>query len=116
MFDVGFWELVIIAAVALLVAGPEKLPGIVRDGGRLLARLRRFVMQTKYEMERELRLDEQKNFDGRLGDLDKLMDIAPDNPSSSSPSSPTPSPASEPKTPGSTKAQTPQNTAAQDTD
>ena len=78
MFDVGFWELALIAAVALIVAGPEKLPGLVRDGGRLLARLRRFALQTKYEIEQELQLDERKNFNARIDDLDRLLDIAPD--------------------------------------
>ena len=78
MFDVGFWELALIAAVALIVAGPEKLPLIVRDGGRALARLRRLALQTKYEIEQEWRLDEGKKFDERIGDLDRLMDIAAD--------------------------------------
>ena len=43
MFDIGFWELLVIAVVSLLVAGPEKLPGLVRDVGRWTAKLRRYV-------------------------------------------------------------------------
>ena len=36
MFDIGFWELLLIAIISLLVAGPEKLPELVRDAGRWL--------------------------------------------------------------------------------
>ncbi len=79
MFDVGFWELVIIAAVALLVAGPEKLPGMVRDASRALRRIRRFVTETKYTIERELELDEGRDLKTRLDSMNDLMRIAPDN-------------------------------------
>jgi Tat protein translocase TatB subunit len=41
MFGIGFWELVIIAFVALLVLGPEKLPDVARQLGRGLRELKR---------------------------------------------------------------------------
>lgn len=78
MFDIGFWELLVIAVVALLAAGPEKLPGLVRDAGRWAARLRRVIAQTRYEFEQQLRLDEMKDFSEKIQDVDTLMDIAPD--------------------------------------
>lgn len=78
MFDVGFWELVIIAAVSLLVAGPEKLPGMIRDASRTLNHIRRFVTQTKYEIEQELELDEHKDFKAKIDGMNDLIDIAPD--------------------------------------
>ena len=78
MFDIGFWELLVIAVVSLLVAGPEKLPELIRDVGRWTTKLRRFVMQTKYEFEQQLRFDEVKDFTEKVGEMDKLMDIAPD--------------------------------------
>lgn len=78
MFDIGFWELVIISIVALLVVGPERLPGLLRDLGRWTRALRRFVMQTRQELERELNLEEDKNLLGSLREVDELMDIAPD--------------------------------------
>ncbi|MGI9229769.1 MAG: Sec-independent protein translocase protein TatB [Gammaproteobacteria bacterium] len=90
MFDVGFWELVIIATVSLLVAGPERLPGMIRDGGKLFGKIRRFVLQTKYEVEQELRLDEQRDLQTRIDNLDKLMDIAPDKTSGDSSDQKTP--------------------------
>ena len=30
MFDIGFWEIIVIAIVALLVVGPDKLPGLIK--------------------------------------------------------------------------------------
>jgi sec-independent protein translocase protein TatB len=78
MFDIGFWELVIISIVALLVVGPERLPGLIRDLGRWARAVRRFVVQTRQELERELDFEEEKNLLGSLHDVDELMDIAPD--------------------------------------
>ena len=78
MFDVGFWELIIIAIVSLLVAGPEKLPGMVRDASKVFNSLRRFITQTKFEIEQELRLDEEKDLAAKIAGMDDLMDIAPD--------------------------------------
>ena len=68
-----------IAVVSLLVAGPEKLPGLVRDVGRWTAdKMRRYVMQAKYEFEQQLRIDEVKDFTEQVEQMDKLMDVAPD--------------------------------------
>ncbi len=78
MFDIGFWELLLIAIVSLLVAGPEKLPGLVRDVGRWTTKLRRYVMQAKYEFEQQLRIDEVRDFTEKVEQMDKLMDVAPD--------------------------------------
>jgi sec-independent protein translocase protein TatB len=78
MFDIGFWELVIISIVALLVVGPERLPGLIRDVGRWVRAVRRFVVQTRQELERELDFEEEKNLLSSLQDVDELMDIAPD--------------------------------------
>lgn len=40
MGNLGFAELLLVAVVALLVFGPERLPGLARDAGRALARFR----------------------------------------------------------------------------
>jgi sec-independent protein translocase protein TatB len=60
VFDVGFWELVVVGIVSLLVLGPEQLPGAVRMTVRLLRRARSVVATAKAEIERELALDEIK--------------------------------------------------------
>ena len=78
MFDIGFWELLLIAIVSLLVAGPEKLPGLVRDVGRWITELRRYVMQAKYEFEQQLRVDEVRDFTEKVEKMEQLMDVAPD--------------------------------------
>ena len=78
MFDIGFWELVVIAVVALLVLGPERLPEFAINAGRWLGKLKRFINNTRRELESELQITEQKSFQQSLTDLDDLMKNAPD--------------------------------------
>ena len=78
MFDIGFWELVVIAVVALLVVGPERLPQLVRDAGRWVRTVRRLVADTRSQIERELDLDGESGLQHRIADLDSLMKQAPD--------------------------------------
>ena len=54
MFDVGFWELTFLATLALLVLGPDKLPGVVNSVGRMLGRARGLARSLKMQMEREM--------------------------------------------------------------
>jgi len=58
MFDIGFWELCIIAIVALLILGPERLPLAARTAGLWIAKGRRLIGNVKNEIDRELQLDE----------------------------------------------------------
>lgn len=58
MFDVAFSELVVIAIVALIVIGPEKLPKVARTLGALAGRMQRYVTQIKEEVNREARFQE----------------------------------------------------------
>jgi len=60
MFDVGFSELIVIGLVALIVIGPERLPGLARTVGHLLGRLQRYVNDVKSDINREMQLDELK--------------------------------------------------------
>lgn len=55
MFDIGFWELAVVFIIALLIAGPERLPTMARMAGGYLARLRRFLQTVKTEVERDIR-------------------------------------------------------------
>lgn len=61
MFDVGLSELMVIAVVALVVIGPERLPKVARTAGLLLGRLQRYVSDVKADINREIQLDELKN-------------------------------------------------------
>ncbi len=60
MFDVGFWELVLIAVVALVVIGPERLPKVARIAGLWVGRARRTLASVKDEIDRELKAQELK--------------------------------------------------------
>jgi sec-independent protein translocase protein TatB len=58
MFDIGFWELVLIGIVALLVVGPERLPRVARSAGLWIGRARRTLSSVKAEIDRELKAQE----------------------------------------------------------
>ncbi len=60
MFDLGFTELMVIALVALVVIGPERLPRVARTMGHLAGRLQRYVADVKADINREVELDELK--------------------------------------------------------
>ncbi len=67
MFDVGFSEVVIIAIIALVILGPERLPKVARTLGFWVGRARRMVADVKADIDREMRESE-------LADLRKLGD------------------------------------------
>ena len=58
MFDVGFSEIFVIALVALIVIGPERLPKVARTLGHLFGRMQRYVNDVKADITREMELDE----------------------------------------------------------
>ncbi|AFJ03117.1 Twin-arginine translocation protein TatB [Methylophaga frappieri] len=58
MFDIGFWELILIAVVALLVVGPERLPKLARVTGLWLGRASAQFHAIKAEIAAELRAEE----------------------------------------------------------
>src|SRR5690606_39098560 len=58
MFDLGFLEMVVVAVVALLVLGPDKLPGAVRTVGLYVGLIKRDMEQARSQVEREIRADE----------------------------------------------------------
>ena len=60
MFDLGFSELVVIALVALIVLGPERLPKAARFAGLWIRRGRAQWYSVRSELERELAADELK--------------------------------------------------------
>lgn len=58
MFEVSFQELLLVAIVALVVLGPERLPSALRTLGLWLGRLRRSFDSVKQEIEREIGMDD----------------------------------------------------------
>jgi sec-independent protein translocase protein TatB len=87
MFDIGFWEIAVICVIALLVVGPERMPGLIREVARWTKSARHFVMTTRREFESQLsslELDAKiknplsRDFEETLADMDDLMKAAPD--------------------------------------
>ncbi|HSC79059.1 MAG TPA: Sec-independent protein translocase protein TatB [Chitinolyticbacter sp.] len=66
MFDVGFSELLMIGAVALVVLGPERLPKVARTVGALVGRARRFAANVKADLDREINQTELAKIEAEL--------------------------------------------------
>jgi len=74
MFDVGFWEMFLILMLALLVIGPERLPGAARGLGRWVGKIRRYVEGVKSEVEQEFDVSELKKvLSDQKNQIDKLQ-------------------------------------------
>lgn len=58
MFDLGFSEIAVVAVVALVVLGPERLPKVARTAGHLFGRLQRYVSGVKADIAREMEASE----------------------------------------------------------
>jgi sec-independent protein translocase protein TatB len=78
MFDIGFWELLVIGVVALLVIGPERLPRVARTAGLWVGRARRFVSSVKADIDRELAADELKKVLAKQAESKSLYEIVED--------------------------------------
>ncbi|MBK8971966.1 MAG: twin-arginine translocase subunit TatB [Hahellaceae bacterium] len=115
MFDIGFLELVLVAVVALLVLGPERLPTAARKAGLWLGRVRRFTSQVSQEIDRQLKAEElreklrkegdtlglekiQKTVDDALGEARKFEHMVTKDVTTPEPAAavPTPAPAEAP--------------------
>ena len=75
MFDMGFTEMMLIGIVALIVIGPERLPGVARTAGKYFGRLKRFMTSVKADVEQELHADELRQI---LADQQRELDTLKD--------------------------------------
>jgi sec-independent protein translocase protein TatB len=66
VFDIGFSEIVVIAVVALIVIGPERLPKVARTLGHMFGRLQRYVNEVKADINREMELDELRKLQSQV--------------------------------------------------
>ena len=57
MLDLGLTKMALIGVVALVVLGPERLPGVARTAGALFGRAQRYINDVKAEVSREMELD-----------------------------------------------------------
>jgi len=87
MFDIGFSELFMIIVIALIVIGPERLPGVAKKVGRYVGKAKRTFESVKREVQSELETEELnkrlaennilKDTKKELTDIsDELKDIA----------------------------------------
>ena len=100
MFEVGFWELVLIMVIALLVLGPERLPQLARTVGLWLGKARGMARTIKAEIDRELAADELKRIMAKQASSSDPFEMIekPATPSSatvSEPAAPPPQPAAD---------------------
>ena len=82
MFDIGFLEIIVIAVVALIVVGPDEFPSLVRNTGRLIGKVRRFLSSVKQDFDYEIdKANELKEMIAKETELSELHDILdPDAP------------------------------------
>ena len=81
MFDIGFFELVLIAIVGLVVIGPEKLPTTIRTGALWFGRIKRSISEARQEVEKQLGADEirrELHNETVLRNLEKMRDAHAD--------------------------------------
>lgn len=74
MFDVGFSEMMVIAVVALVVIGPEKLPRVARTVGHLMGRAQRYVNDVKTEINREMEIEELRKLQAEMQDAARKVE------------------------------------------
>ncbi|MCG6899418.1 MAG: Sec-independent protein translocase protein TatB [Gammaproteobacteria bacterium] len=77
MFDIGFWEIIFILVITLLVVGPERLPRIARTAGLWVGKMRGFVASVKADIDQELAAEELKKAlkkQASVHELEELID------------------------------------------
>lgn len=77
MIDLGLTKIALIAVVALVVIGPEKLPKVARMAGSLFGRAQRYISDVKAEVSREIELEElrkmQKEVQEAAGQVEQTI-------------------------------------------
>lgn len=77
MFDIGFWELVLISVVGLVVLGPERLPHAIRSVSKFIGAAKNMANSVKDELSHELKVQElQDNL--RKAEKMGMEDLSPE--------------------------------------
>ena len=83
MFDVGFWEILFILVLALVIIGPERLPSAARKAGFFVGKARRYIEGVRTEVEQELDVNEFKrmlhNQEVQINELQQQLKSGVDN-------------------------------------
>ena len=76
MFDFGFWELILVMIVGLVVIGPKRLPRVAAQVGEWVGRMRHLVHQFRQNIQQELQAEELKEvLRQQQGEIQELRDI-----------------------------------------
>ena len=60
MFDFGYWEIVVIFVITLIVVGPEKMPALARKAGLYAGKFKKFVSKIQNDINNEIKSEELK--------------------------------------------------------
>jgi len=81
MFDIGFMEMALIGVVALVVIGPERLPGVARTAGKWIGNARRFMSSVQADINMEVnKSDELKRLieeQARIQSVHEILEQTP---------------------------------------
>ncbi|NNG11649.1 MAG: twin-arginine translocase subunit TatB [Halobacteria archaeon] len=75
MFDIGFFEVIFIMIITLLVVGPERLPKVARTAGLWMGKIRGFVTSVKADIDKELATEELKRALAKQASVPELEEI-----------------------------------------
>lgn len=76
MFDMSGLEMLLVGVIALLVIGPERLPGVAKTIGTWIGKARAFVDSTKADLEREINASEMRELlDTQRKEIDELREM-----------------------------------------
>ena len=76
MFDFGFWELILVMIVGLIVIGPKRLPKVAAQVGEWLGRMRHLMHQFRQSIQQELQAEELKEIlSQQQNEIQELRDI-----------------------------------------
>ena len=76
MFDLSFWEILVIGIIAVIVVGPERLPGMAYTAGKWITKVKRFVANAKAEVESEFNTAElRKLMSAQEEEMQKLRQL-----------------------------------------
>ena len=88
MFDVGFWELILLFGLGLLILGPERLPKVAMQVGNWAGQARRMARTLTSQIRDELDIDLNKPFDTNVQSYSRpgVDDLKPQDPAEKAPS------------------------------
>jgi len=76
MFDSGFLEMLIVGIIALIIVGPERLPGVAAKAGKMIGKIKAFIANTKEDIEKEIRSDEMRSMlNQQKEEINELRDM-----------------------------------------